>query len=105
MDTPCSNPTNKWEEKQMTRLWKNGNWNDEQLKHALRVINGQSRVLMASMEFCIMVSILRKHFFGTTVLGRKGGGGGVRIQIEEIVKFVRRWQALPIQCLWPNSKS
>lgn len=59
----------------MTRLWKNGNWNDEQLKHALRVINGQSRVLMASMEFCIMVSILRKHFFGTTI-GKKGGGGG-----------------------------
>lgn len=63
----------------MTRLWKNGNWNDEQLKHALRVINGQSRVLMASMEFCIMASILRKHFFGTTI-GKKGGEG-VRIQI------------------------
>lgn len=74
---------------------KNGDWNDEQLKGALRVIDVSSRVLMTSKEFCIPISTLKNHLFGTTI-GRKWGKKRVfaPIKEEEIVGFVEKMASI-----------
>ena len=76
MYTRSTNPRNWWEICVKKRTPKNGNWNDEQLKGALRAIDVSSRVLMASKEFYIPISISKNHLFGElfgTTIGRKWG--------------------------------